>query len=234
MPASGALHLVVELDLEALALGPAGVHAQQHLGEVLGVDPTVLGVDLHDAVGVVVLAGEQAAQLEHVELLGDRRDAGLDLGLVGRVVDLARQFVQDLGILELAGELVVQVDVGLDVGVVGVDLLGTLGVVPEIGPADLGFELDQPVAALADLQVTGRLVETTANIAQVVGEVTHLPHLLQAAPWHILNFLPEPHGHGALRGVLSKASLTTVVGLLICAGAGDASGAPGRSPSATA
>ena len=99
---------------------------------------------------------------------------GLDLGLVRRVVDLARQFVQDLGVLELAGELVVQVDVGLDVGVVGVDLLGALGVVPEIGPADLGFELDQAVAALADLQVTGCLVETATNVAQVVGEVTHL------------------------------------------------------------
>ena len=54
----------------------------------------------------------------------------------------------------------------------------------------------------------------------------------QAAPWHSLNFLPDPHGHGALRGVFSKASLTTVVGLLVGAGAGAADG--GRSPSATA
>src|SRR5215203_1277186 len=32
----------------------------------------------------------------------------------------------------------------------------------------------------------------------------------QVAPWHILNFLPDPHGHGALRGVLDHSSLTTV------------------------
>ena len=31
-----------------------------------------------------------------------------------------------------------------------------------------------------------------------------------ASPWHILNFLPDPQGHGALRGVLAHSSLTTV------------------------
>src|SRR5436190_15088249 len=30
-------------------------------------------------------------------------------------------------------------------------------------------------------------------------------------PWHILNFLPLPHGHGALRGVLSHSVFTTGV-----------------------
>ena len=45
----GALGDVVDLDVEAAALGPAAVHAQQHLGPVLGVDPAVLGVDLQMA-----------------------------------------------------------------------------------------------------------------------------------------------------------------------------------------
>src|SRR4051812_21729548 len=31
------------------------------------------------------------------------------------------------------------------------------------------------------------------------------------APWHCLNFLPEPHGQGALRGVLSQSDFTTGV-----------------------
>src|SRR5690606_19996083 len=39
------------------------------------------------------------------------------------------------------------------------------------------------------------------------------PELQDAAPWHSLNFLPDPHGHGALRGVFEKASFTTVAGL---------------------
>ena len=54
---------------------------------------------------------------------------------------------------------------------------------------------------------------------------------VQVAPWHCLNFLPDPHGHGALRGVFEKSSLTTVC-CLVTAGAGAASG--GNSPSATA
>jgi hypothetical protein len=49
---------------EAPPLGPAAVHPQQHLGPVLRVDPAVLGVDATDGVGLVVLAGEEAAQLE--------------------------------------------------------------------------------------------------------------------------------------------------------------------------
>ena len=27
-------------------------------------------------------------------------------------------------------------------------------------------------------------------------------------PWQCLNFLPDPHGHGALRGVFDHSSLT--------------------------
>ena len=54
---------------EPAPLGPALVHPQQHLAPVLGVDTAVLGVDLHDGVGLVVGAGEQAAQVELVEAL---------------------------------------------------------------------------------------------------------------------------------------------------------------------
>src|SRR3954470_4585263 len=37
------------------------------------------------------------------------------------------------------------------------------------------------------------------------------------APWHSLNFLPEPQGHGALRGVFDHSSLTTVCCLVVVA-----------------
>ena len=70
MPASVPSLMPVDLEPEAAALGPAAVHPQQDLRPVLGVDAAVFGVDLHDAVGLVVLAGEQAAQVELIELLG--------------------------------------------------------------------------------------------------------------------------------------------------------------------
>ena len=139
-----------------------------------------------------MLAGEQAAQFELVELLGDRRDRRLDLGLLRLVVDLAGQLVQHLGVVELLRQLVVHVDVGFDVGVVGVDLLGALGVVPQVGAADLGFELDQPVAALGDLQVLGRLVETATDVAQVVGEVTHPLTRCSGSAVALLELLARP------------------------------------------
>jgi hypothetical protein len=34
-----------------------------------------------------------------------------------------------------------------------------------------------------------------------------------AAPWHILYFLPELHGHGELRGVLDQSLASFTMGL---------------------
>ena len=67
MPASWPGGDLVDLDLEAAPLRPAQVHPQHHLGPVLGVGAAGAGVDLGDRVALVVLAGEQAPQLERVE-----------------------------------------------------------------------------------------------------------------------------------------------------------------------
>ena len=62
-----ALGGLLDLDGEAPALGPPGVHAQHHLGPVLGVGAAGAGVDLGHRVAVVVLPGEQRPQLEDAE-----------------------------------------------------------------------------------------------------------------------------------------------------------------------
>src|SRR5213075_1182896 len=49
-------------------------------------------------------------------------------------------------------------------------------------------------------------------------------------PWHILNFLPLPQGHGAFRGVLSHSLLTTGVLTTSSSGCGGA----GEPPASTA
>ena len=92
---------LVELDVEAPPLGPAQVHAQQHVGPVLGIGPALAGLDLADGVGLVVLAGEQRAQLELVE--GGRRSTRSDLGDLGleRLVGLLPgQLVERLGVVD--------------------------------------------------------------------------------------------------------------------------------------
>src|SRR5204863_5876001 len=45
----------------------------------------------------------------------------------------------------------------------------------------------------------------------------------QALPWQSLNFLPLPHGHGALRGVFSHSDFTT--GVIVAGGSATAAGA---------
>ena len=51
------------LDLVAAPLGPADVHARQHLRPVLGLGAAGAGMDLEEAVVAVGLAGEQRLQL---------------------------------------------------------------------------------------------------------------------------------------------------------------------------
>ena len=82
------------------------VHAQEHLGPVLGVGAALAGLDRHQGVALVVLAGEQGAQLELVEAAAEGGDRLGDLGLLALVL-LAGQLGERLGVLELLGELVV-------------------------------------------------------------------------------------------------------------------------------
>ena len=63
---------VEHVDGVVVPLGPAQVHAQQHLGEVGGVDAAGLGPDRHQRLAGVVLAGQQGADLELVDRLAQR------------------------------------------------------------------------------------------------------------------------------------------------------------------
>ncbi len=121
---------VVYLQGEAPALDPALVHAQQHLGPVLGVGAPVLGVHLADGVELVVLAGEQRAELELVEL--GRQGGNSSLELTGnRVVRLLLgQLVKELGVRQSGAQAVQKVDVVLQRRVLPGGLLGSFRVVP--------------------------------------------------------------------------------------------------------
>ena len=102
IPASSPSRRLLHLDLEAAPLGPAQVHAQQHLGPVLGVGAAGAGADRDDGVARVVLAAEQARLLELGQPLLDRVELRVELG-------------GDLGVLgRHLGELVEVGDVGLE------------------------------------------------------------------------------------------------------------------------
>ena len=74
MPGFFAGLVVVEHGLEALPLGPAQVHAQQHLGPVLRLGAAGAGMDRDDGVAGVVLAGEQGFGLELVDEFAEGTD----------------------------------------------------------------------------------------------------------------------------------------------------------------
>src|SRR6185312_6478836 len=66
-------------DLVAVLLGPARIHAQQHLGPVLRLRAAGAGVDLEIGVVAVRLAREQALELALSRLLTQRGERALAL-----------------------------------------------------------------------------------------------------------------------------------------------------------
>lgn len=68
---------VVDSDLPVLALGVTRVHAEEHLGPVLGLKSALARIDRHDTVTGVELVVEPRGQLERVGI-GRKRSDGLD------------------------------------------------------------------------------------------------------------------------------------------------------------
>ncbi len=75
-----------QLDLETTFLGPAHLHAQHHLGPILGVGATGAGVDRHERVAGVVATREQPLLLELLEAGLDARHLLDHLALERRVL----------------------------------------------------------------------------------------------------------------------------------------------------
>ena len=82
MPACSPSDCSVSVHLVAVRLGPAHVHAQQHLGPVLRLGAAGAGVHLDVAVVGVGLAGQQALDLAPLGLGGERLEVG-DGGIGG-------------------------------------------------------------------------------------------------------------------------------------------------------
>ena len=114
------------------------IHAQHHLGPVLGVGPAGAGVDRHERVAGVVAAGEQPLLLERRQPRLDRRERLLELGRQLRV--LLGHLDQPVEVLDVARQRLVGLQPARRARVLGADLAGGLRVVPEAGLAHLGLE----------------------------------------------------------------------------------------------
>ena len=161
-----ALLVVQNLVDEAVTLGPAGVHAVEHLGPVLGLGAAGAGVELQNGVVGVVLAGEQGG---HPGLLHLLLQAGVfafqllqDLGVVLLLAHFAQggQILPGGDQLLLAGDLVLQLLQAL------LHLLGALQVVPEAVLGGLVLQAGGLLSGALDVQSGGQLVQLRPQLPQ--------------------------------------------------------------------
>ncbi len=126
------------LDVEAAALGPAQVHAEQHLGPVLRIRAAGAGAHGDDRVAGVVAAAEQPGLLELGEPRLEPRE--LTLQLAGELRVALRHLRQLVEVGGVGLERPKALQAPLRPGVLGGDGRRPLLVVPEAGLAHLPLE----------------------------------------------------------------------------------------------
>ena len=162
MPASSPRRLFDVLDLEAVLLGPAHIHAHEHTGPVLALGAAGAGVHFEIRVIGVGFAGEQRLELA-------TRHLGLELAQ--RLFRLADDAGVVLGFAELDHRGLV-VELALDPGD-GAELIlergallhqaaGALRIVPQRRVLRLAVELFQPRARLVDVKDASSAARPTA------------------------------------------------------------------------
>ncbi len=129
---------VGDVALEAAAVAPAQVHAQQHLRPVLAVRAPGPGVDGQDRVRPVVVAAQHLLELGGLRGRLQGVEGGGEVG--GHVLSRLQPVGEDLRVVLLAAEALQQLEVGVEALAALQDLLGGRGVAPEAGVGHLPIE----------------------------------------------------------------------------------------------
>ena len=148
-----ALRDVVEVDLPLPGLRVLGVHAQQHLGPVLGLEAALARCDGDERVAVVELAGEQRGELEVADALVDLGQRRGDLGGELRIVLRQRELVACFGVVERGAQRGHRLDLVADLGGLRHRGLRGRGVVPEAGLGRFRLESVGVDALRVEMQV---------------------------------------------------------------------------------
>ena len=120
-----------QLNGEVVALGPALVHAQQHLGPVAGVGAPGTRIDLAHGVVLIVLAAEQRHELDVCEPAFGCFDGLFDLGQQLGAVLFGRQLGERCGVVHVCVCPLPALDVVAYARQPGGDCTGTAGVIPQ-------------------------------------------------------------------------------------------------------
>src|SRR6185437_9851210 len=127
--------VVVDFGFESLLLGPAEIHAHEHLGPVLGLGAAGAGVDGDDGVEGVGFAGEHGAGFHLVGERGKGLDFAVEIGLDGFA--FAGQLEVGFDVAGAAGEFGIIGKLGFDALAVAHEGLRGGGVRPEGGVGEL-------------------------------------------------------------------------------------------------
>ena len=130
-----AVLVVVHLGLEALLLGPAQIHAHQHLGPVLALRAARAGMHGDDGVQRIGLAIEHGARFKLFGKSRQRLDVALQIGQ--HVFALARQLEVGLDVAGAAHQLLIVGDQRLQALAVAHQRLGSAGFDHRAGSASL-------------------------------------------------------------------------------------------------
>jgi len=132
-----------QLGLPAARLAPAQVHAQQHLGPILGLGAAGTGLDVDEGIGSVHLAGEHALEFQLLDVLlvalhvGHHRQGGV---LVLLALGQFQQFGRTAQAIQHHGDAA---DGLVEHGALAAQGLGALRVVPDVGQLQLAIDFFQ-------------------------------------------------------------------------------------------
>ena len=145
---------IEHLEPESAPFGPPHVHAREHLGPVLRLQPSRSRVDREHGFAMIVLPLEHRAQLESGQALLQGQDLLAPLLLEVGVLLLLQELAQLAEFLALLAQRRPRLHPALEtIGLVD-DLPGPVRVVPESLPGHLFVEHGEPLAAGGDVKDT--------------------------------------------------------------------------------
>src|SRR5690606_15380219 len=134
--------------VEAVLGGPAQVHAQQHVGPVLGLGAAGTGDDVQEGAVGVHVATEHAAGLELPQGFAEAGQVGDDVAHRTFVIFLDGHVQQLPGIGQATGELVQGFDDVGQGGTLAAQALGVFRIVPDVGVFEFAVYFDQAISFL--------------------------------------------------------------------------------------
>ena len=173
-----ALGRVVEVQLPALPLGVLRVHAQQHLGPVLGLETALARNDRHDCVAVVELAREPGRDLELVDLFVQITKLLRDFGGEFLIVLCDGEVVGDLEVLDYRGDVRVRRNLVSQLRKLGHDRLCCGRILPEARGRAGFLEVGDFGTLRVDVQILAHASNPLAQVGYVRDSVLdHGDHL---------------------------------------------------------